>query len=472
MNIKHWLRSLEKHTHLSILDQKGVPLAISLQHATITELDKEQITSVDASVYPSKATITYALTIPKLSPKDTLLAIRNYIVEQLGEEITSDSTIVFLDQKQPSATRTVTAVLAQNKPLEEWLEKKQEKGHYSRWYFPKTLCLEVFYETYLPKDRPLFLVDQAEHELTLLYFQEGSLLASRTIPVSSEEETQTNLQQCMTTLRSWENEQKPLLVLTGGDEKWIQLASEFFAYELFLPEERLQPFCQKASCVGAALLAQPSLQKVPPAVASSQKRPFLSSWKKTFLVAALLSLFASMFFVLREKQEERALKASVEEELRLVQKQPWTSSLSTTIPTVVEEYDLVLDDIEKVQASLKKQILFPVQPSLPSLATIISWLNDVISKVSSPRDTLEVQKLTYTLVQYPMIDQMQKRYQLRIDVEFFSPDPQVARHLHEQLLVPNDMILLKNEVKWTGSGTLYKATFFIQDKTRYSQVTQ
>lgn len=446
------------------------PVAISLKDSTIQELSSDE-KNFDAGVYPNQYTITYALHVPKLSPHDTLLAIHSYIEDQLGEEISVDVSIVFLEQKNSMQTRTVTAVLIQNTHLEEWLSQQKASEISCQWYFPKSFCLQAFYEKFCPKDSQVFLVDYQHSEVSLLYFQNGSLQACRTIPTLSEEKNISLQQQITTSLLAWTEQENPLLIMTGGDDLWRKQLQETLPYQPFIPEENLRPFFQKASCVGASLLTQFSLfDSPPPAIASSKKHPYIASWKTPLLLAAIFSLLTCFFFIFQEKKQEKMLKNQVEKQLEILAQQPWISSLTKPISSIITSYDDTLEEIEKTKLELKKQALFPLKPVLPTFSEMIVWINEQIAKVCSSKDVLEIQKMTYTLVQYPTIDQVQKKYQLRMDIEFFSPDPQVARRLHELLLSTNDFISQKNEVKWNVSGTTYKASFFVLDKTHYSQV--
>lgn len=468
MNIKSLLQPLKNDRLLLIKDDEGQAFGVCLTKKTIQKLASPPNKGIEACILPSQLSITYSLLMPKLSSSDTLLAIRSYIEDQLGQEITEDTSIVFLDQRGREQGRTITAVLAQNKTVETWLETHIPLGETVRWYLPKVLCLQAFFEQYGPKKETFFAVDCQPSEVTLLYFQQGSLVASRTLIPQQEGEPSSLSQRIEASLLAWTDQPNTPLVLSGKRES-IDLSS--LSYPLYTPEETLLPFFDHATLVGAALLSAPSLGVLPPALASNEKRPYLSLWAPLLLLATLLSFSTSFFFIVQEKSKVCALQRYVEENLAFLSKQPWVMSLAKTLPNATQSYDHIEEALEQTKTELKKQALFPLKPALPKLSEVVYLINKQIASLGSSAGAFTIQKLSYTLVQYPTIDQPQKKYQLRIDLEFSVLDPQLARKWHELLLSPNDFIAPRTEVKWSSTGTSYKTSFFIYDTTHYSQVS-
>ena len=440
---------------------------------------------VDAGLFPSQSTITYTLKMPKLSPSDTLLAIAAYVEEQMGEDIVYTSSLVYLEQKKGRGKeKRVTAVIAKNSEIEMWVDQHKNDSIRCRWYFPKQLCLQRFVEAYCREEPSLYVVDRGSTEITLLHLQDNSLVACRTIPLLKEaqgtdsRDFSSTIQSVLASLLSWPSqpsETPPTLLLTGQyaneneKEEWKAQLQKALHCSILEPTQNKQYEYDQASLVGAALLSEPSLfGAFPPAFASAEKTPYLGAWKKAGALALLLSCATTAFFYYQDQSKEKALKLEIEEELADVIKMPWTQSIKALLPKNVDRSRDAVEAIEKVQAEIKKQALFPLKPALPTFSEVLSWLSHSVHKIQHDNETLDIQKISYTFVQYPTLDAMQKHYQLRLDVEFTTPHAQLARSFHDLLLSSGEMVDLRNGVKWNVSAGTYKTTFFIKDTTKYS----
>lgn len=129
--------------------------------------------------------------------------------------------------------------------------------------------------------------------------------------------------------------------------------------------------------------------------------------------------------------------------------------------------------------TLQKEIqntpdIFPLNPNVPKVSDVLAWLsthpNVVIGKTGShdPKAVLKIENLTYTMIKRPEQSKKQDKYQVRVELEFTSETPKLAREFHDALIAPNDMVAPKEEIKWnTAPNNRYRTSFILKDKTTY-----
>lgn len=115
---------------------------------------------------------------------------------------------------------------------------------------------------------------------------------------------------------------------------------------------------------------------------------------------------------------------------------------------------------------------FPLQPNLPTVSDLLAWLNkhpkivgEEGAKWTTPRVNLE--NINYKIVKRPEKKKMRDKYQVKVDLEISAEVPRYAREFYDSLIVPNEMVDPKIEVKWSASRGNYRTTFFLKDKTVY-----
>lgn len=118
--------------------------------------------------------------------------------------------------------------------------------------------------------------------------------------------------------------------------------------------------------------------------------------------------------------------------------------------------------------------IYPLFPNVPTVSDVLAWLSNhpkVISKDSQGKKTplIQLENFSYSIVKRPELTKKQERYQARVEMEFSTDTPKSAREFHDALIAPNPMIDPKGEVKWNTNRGLYKATFYLKDKTLYPQ---
>lgn len=141
------------------------------------------------------------------------------------------------------------------------------------------------------------------------------------------------------------------------------------------------------------------------------------------------------------------------------------------VTTVAPPDTLTQEDIADRLNYLHKELngspdVFPLLPNVPHVTDVLAWLS-THPIMSGPGNGLQIDSFNYTLVKRPEIKKPQEKYQVKIEVEFTSPTPKLAREFHDALIAPNDMVDPKGEVKWSSNKGKYRASFFLKDKTIY-----
>jgi type IV pilus assembly protein PilM len=139
---------------------------------------------------------------------------------------------------------------------------------------------------------------------------------------------------------------------------------------------------------------------------------------------------------------------------------------------------LTEDDIENRLHYLESDLqsspyYYPLQPNVPTVSDVLAWLathpNVVASGVKKGESSslLQIENFSYSMVKRPDQTKKQEKYQVKVEMEFSSPTPKLAREFHDALIAPNALVDPKAEVKWSTNRGLYRASFFLKDKTAY-----
>ncbi len=135
---------------------------------------------------------------------------------------------------------------------------------------------------------------------------------------------------------------------------------------------------------------------------------------------------------------------------------------------------LTLDEIGDRVSLLEKELkqvpdLFPLTPNVPKVSDVIAWLSVHPNIVGKDRSSplIIIEGLSYVLVKRPELNKKQEKYQAKVEIDFTSANATAAREFHDALLLPNNFIDPKAEVKWTNNKGRYRATFILKDRTVY-----
>lgn len=116
---------------------------------------------------------------------------------------------------------------------------------------------------------------------------------------------------------------------------------------------------------------------------------------------------------------------------------------------------------------------YPLKPEVPLVSDVLAWLGSHPKFVGTPTSdgempaSLKIESFSYTMVKRPEPTKKQDKYQVKIELEFSSPTPKMAREFHDALIAPNDFVDPKGEIKWNSNRDRYRTSFYLKDKTTY-----
>lgn len=216
------------------------------------------------------------------------------------------------------------------------------------------------------------------------------------------------------------------------------------------------------------------------------KQPILQYFFLFLGVAAALTIFGKAYVLHQEGETKRQYlellnamnKPYNEFEKEFTTKFP--SSRNLAEGEVIPPGDLTTDEIKSRLSTLEKEIqstpqIFPLQPNTPLVSDVLAWITShpiVVNKGSGEEGDnkvggLQIESFNYTMVKRPEPTKKQEKYQVKVELEFSTPTPKLAREFHDALIAPNDIVDPKGEIKWGSNRDLYRTSFYLKDKTMY-----
>lgn len=238
--------------------------------------------------------------------------------------------------------------------------------------------------------------------------------------------------------------------------------------------------------LGAALMALPDRDQINfryeefayPQPWKRYKKPVILYLALCTALAAALYFASNAYF----SYEEDGLRKEYSELLESMNR-PYTEfeksfSSKRGGEKVVSIRQLTQEDIANRLQVLQKEIqsapdTYPLLPNVPTVSDLLAWLSthpNVVerdAKTGKVKPLLQLESLSYTLLKRPEQTKKQEKYQVKVELEFSSETPKAAREFHDALIAPNAMVDPKGEVKWSTNRGLYRASFFLKDKTAY-----
>lgn len=202
-----------------------------------------------------------------------------------------------------------------------------------------------------------------------------------------------------------------------------------------------------------------------------------------FALCIGLSLAFYFFGQMYLHRDENHLKQQYVELLTQMNKsyESFEKSFYAKTPSAKEKYDGEIVDISRLDrqdiidriAFLQKELLsapdsFPLYPNTPRVSDLLAWLSThpkAVGTNDEPR--IQIESLNYTMVKRPTQAKKTDKYQVKVELEFSSPTPTLAREFHDALIAPNDFVDTKGEVKWGANRGRYRTSFYLKDKTQY-----
>lgn len=212
------------------------------------------------------------------------------------------------------------------------------------------------------------------------------------------------------------------------------------------------------------------------------KKPFFTFFLLSLALTASLYFFSSSYL----KSKEDALKNQFLNLLSLTQK-PYTEFETLYEQKFSykgkEEGITPIKDLNAEAISARVDFLengiksmpdtFPLLPNTPLVSDVLVWISTHPKLVCKedfgagecPHFTIDT--FNYSLVKRPEITKKSEKYQVKIDLEFGTSSPRLAREFHDALITPNDFVDPKGEIKWTATKGKYRTSFYLKDKTVY-----
>lgn len=138
-----------------------------------------------------------------------------------------------------------------------------------------------------------------------------------------------------------------------------------------------------------------------------------------------------------------------------------------TIDELFDRLNFLNEEIEKAPQPIA------LLPNTPRVSDVLAWLATHPNVVFTGDNTIErkplvqIQHFDYSLLKRPEEKKRNNRYQVKIELEFTSPTPKLAREFHDALIEDSTFVDTKGEVKWSSNRGLYRTSFYLVDKTFY-----
>jgi type IV pilus assembly protein PilM len=443
-----------------------------------------------SSVFLSLPTLCRQLSFPKLAPKELSSAISDTLEQSLSGEATN-AFIAHEAHPNDQGGITVTAYVARKEPLRSHVDLLQKEGIDPEMVFPKAACLAAFI-SFFALEGWSYVVDVSKKETSAVLILNGVVVENRALiggmdlfsciekpSSSSDKQLHQLLQHIGETLLAYQEryslpETVPLTI-TGGlisHPEAISTISDFIGSPLSslhsLEDTSLLSF---APVIGGAFLSRPQAsQSASPNLRTKElsfTSPLRHIQKPLFIaLGASFALCASLGWYGHTQKQMITQTMNAE----------WKNISQTAQIQGEEELfssQEIVENAEQLLDSLEKKALFPLQPNIPLVSDLLTWLSEQVSlsaqKHTSTPDKIVLQSLNYVLVKRPNKKNPKERYKVRVTLEIDSSSVALARAFHDTLLAKNDFVDPLGGVKWSEANGKYSTTFFLKDKTFYPQ---
>lgn len=385
------------------------------------------------------------------------------------------------------------------KHLDTWKSLKIEPEIISS----ESLALASFSNHFYPSKNPFFIIYFSSSYITCSYIKNGLLIASQSCCFKDSEELNLNeilrmIYAASKQMKGIEIQELLFLGNTSNNETLIaKLLEKTHKTRALLQKDTAfdisdNELASFAVPIGLALSVLPKqtsrvnfrqLEFVYPDPWKHLKKPLI-----TYLFLGALASFAFYFFsnaYLNHfedeiKQEYVALLSSMNKPYQAFENEyfakfPLESNEYHEIPSITT---LSQEDINNRLKFLYTELqaspdTFPLFPNVPRVSDVLAWLsnhpNIVEKNVDSDKINLLIQleNFSYSMLKRPEQTKKQEKYQVKVEFEFTTATPKLAREFHDALIAPNEIVDPKGEIKWSANRGRYKTSFFLKDKTIY-----
>lgn len=467
---------------------------VTVEYLGVKPLDKPA--RVTVSVFSSIKTLVRPLFVGPIK-RNELESALPFEIEPLLPYPIEKCVIDKVNLETNESGRTLQVFAAAKEDIQSHLDANSAEGIDAEICTPKACALAHFSKLFFPERHAQILIDIDSTETTIVLASNGKPHQARSHPTGlgtlalSEEslpELHVYLRELARILLSFENSDELPILFTGSATKnpeLLQLIATFLQRNQdaltdipqgvrLAPDVDQESICLYASSIGAALAPgylEKDMQSVNFRTGEFAPRSIWKRYKPELMAYFTLSILCTIALFIYghielSKQNIQLLKKY--NELLIALEKPLQTDPHTNI-----EQELFLLEPTLQRASDE----IALHPDVPRVSDLLSWLANhpnVSVKINDNGDThnLQLENLTYVMVKRPEKGKTKEHYQVRVDLEFSSPSPTLAREFHDALLAPNQFVDSKNELKWSVQRGRYKASFFLKDRTQYPQNIQ
>jgi len=495
----------------------------------VKPLDIEKRATLVLAV-PSSLVLVRPLELPVTKEKDVEATFRFQLEPLLPFGI--DESIIEKIKLITTKTSTHLLTFSCHKPEIQKILDCASKGHFDpEVLVPKPLSLYAFHNSFSNLEGVLYAIDVQEVESTCLLFIDGLLVQSRSllygvknleaafssVPQELEEDEKIEFllpkiheffKELSRVLLSFQlivskvkpNDTEKKLAVTGPIVRYGVLSDVMAKFlDCQLQSFNFQKKCTMgagithedviayASCVGTALLQSPfwiKKQDVNFRRQEFQYKDQFKRWKRPLFaycsivfVLFLTSLFFGNALISKKTKLVESMLENVIGSLypeRSEFEKAFCGNNSDSVPVATLSFEGIENRLEFIEDECRKSYeAFPLEPDIPRVFDVLSWLSarpqmqiQLIDEVSA--DPMVLQNFSYILLKRPEKGRINEHYQAQVTLEFTCQDPMLARQFHEDLLKPNEFIDPKGEIGWTQNKNMYRTSFYLKDRTKYS----
>ncbi|SCA63086.1 hypothetical protein SCG7109_AH_00400 [Chlamydiales bacterium SCGC AG-110-M15] len=481
------------------------PLGDEKQEILKSAIDKSALKSDNpllATAISSEDLLVRSLSLNVASEKD-IPSVLDFQVEPLLPFPVEEAFIDWVHLGNKNGSHQLTIFAIPKSALDRHLDSMHHLGIEPESVSCTPVALATFAHYALPKSELQFVLHIGEDQTLCLLAQSGHVLASHSIHMgykhfakgiaadrncdldaaldflettlieASEEQTPELYKVCLNLEKEISRTQKALsqkagakansqVVLTGEHTHLVRLSS---AYAPALPSENQQKF---AIAIGLALSSLSSDSK--PVNFRQKTHTYPHPWKRP--KKALIS-FGALCFALAAatwiycytslEQTRDAIKADYLQALHTFgQAESNTESL---IHWSDQKLSKEIRSLEKYSQAARGT--FPLQPPLPYVTQVLHWINELslIRDDESVNPPLVIDRFTYSMQSRPQEGSLNTPYRIRVDLEFRTATPQLARKFREALTTPNSLVDPNEEITWNSNGETYRSSFFLNEQS-------
>ncbi|NGX61889.1 MAG: hypothetical protein K940chlam9_01380 [Chlamydiae bacterium] len=427
-------------------------------HNLLYQLPKEGIL---LSALPTKEVLVRPFPLQNQKKKD-LLATLDWQIEPLLPYPVDEAIV----QGQISEKEEKGIALSVRKKS---LSAHLEKLHSQKWEPEKITSIPsalASFSSLLPQSSlPLLLIHVGEEEVSCVFAYEGKILASRAI--EKESQLRAEIEKTFLSFSAKHPDYSiETVCLLAEDPSYLEVIKQATGLPVFFPQIPTLNLSQEellryGHLIGMAIAAETSeidfrrKEFAYPKPWRRVKKPLLTFFAFSFLLTAsflgwsLYSLDKEKFFIEKSYQALMKNEGKKEEQYAFL--------------TTPEEYLESLYDLQK--EIVKRTLNYPLYPKVPQAKEVLAWISSH-PEVSGKEITIE--NFHYSLVSRPDPSNPKGHYKGKVEIEFSTSNPNLARNFHEAISKNNPLADPKEEVSWNPGRSQYKMSFYLKDQTPYA----